>query len=1026
MPSPINCQQQSIRSRVHQLWADNRHPKRRERMLGAVVIPILTGQNDKLTPYALKMKDEIKATFEEMICRTRVYREAISLIDNVSIFMVGKDYSLASKDTVRKALAESELYDQEIILRIDELWQCSTQRIDDARVVMNALRGIKLLQKDKARLLLEYALAASTRMYPIQAYEAGVAVSIGKSLIGEAAPGPSQDVERIGHMMEGEKEPLEIFLSKLDKILGYRTRSEDLKAVFAARNISMQKLDMLGEQIREKKYEEALKTARSIPRISIKSVAMLKLAASLFDVDPQVGCRDRDVLLVQFEYGKRVRNEARKIEKREEFIVKEQSRSGLSRESIISLQKALSERAKMVKLQERIKELETALAEIKVSADDYDNRSTNDWEKNRAVLGLFEKYYDRGDMQWTLSDYYGPIHYLLKHVCDNKEEKGMAAKHISEYGCKDNAAYFLAACSMANAKSGEFSKALKLFNQAVSYLREKSDVRGVDVTPLKIALNFINRNLKSSLDQLEKEVTIKTAQKQIALRMKKNGARQETVKLLLDNYELDQVFNILGGLAPEHAATLLKMILNQRPKLIRDAANRIKELIAKNNLAISDKFLQGIKDKLEKQEWEAFVQSILSAPSPLCENQDFDKFLDQAKNDGRLKETLARALREYVYDPEEYEQYGVAPQINKILSKLVELDRKSADENILWLFGKEPKFLRVMRAEAREFFLDRCNNYYKELKDKFVADLMSADKEAGKRLWREWNTIFMDDLASPELRDITLRIVKEEKDKYAKIAEQIVGAKERYHGMETAERSEKFLIWFKEGFPGMENGQVDWALADTAISSPEEALMKMARKSAEVSGEDLKEYDLFLKKLTLAQKLSARYNLSLPMAYYLASAVREGYPNNARPAFKILKKVLAAIPGQENLDDISVKYPAIPIDTLFLCMAYHNGTFYMDRLLNDFNIVFSAKKIKDSINKKLAIKKALLNIYLNGDHNNKKAVAELLLLVEKDFGKTQHNSFVESLQHIETISAFSDMVKMVEEKTKQISTEEDE
>ena len=156
-------------------------------------------------------------------------------------------------------------------------------------------------------------------------------------------------------------------------------------------------------------------------------------------------------------------------------------------------------------------------------------------------------------------------------------------------------------------------------------------------------------------------------------------------------------------------------------------------------------------------------------------------------------------------------------------------------------------------------------------------------------------------------------------------------------------------------------------------------------------------------------KISDHLGVPLREASQLLKQLMDISPTKHR---KTLRSIDAALNNLSEETDLS-KYPAIPQDTFILCLGYVDG-IGAERILQIFNKVFSAKRIKNSINRKLSIRKSLLNILLCGSKTNIQSVIDLLLLAEDSFEKSQHGPFVEALSYIESLSEFADLIKTVE------------
>jgi|GEM_PF-5195541 len=161
---------------------------------------------------------------------------------------------------------------------------------------------------------------------------------------------------------------------------------------------------------------------------------------------------------------------------------------------------------------------------------------------------------------------------------------------------------------------------------------------------------------------------------------------------------------------------------------------------------------------------------------------------------------------------------------------------------------------------------------------------------------------------------------------------------------------------------------------------------------------------------------SEQAGLSFPEAFETIESLMRILPNKKFRIIDITKKALSQIPKGETLSDLRSKYPAIPLDTFCQCICFVNG-MERQRVLANFNTVFSAKKIRKAVTKKLAIRKALTNIYLSGSKNNMKAVIELLLMVEEGFGKSQQSPFIEALGYIESLGEFGDLIDNIKKRT---------
>jgi hypothetical protein len=136
----------------------------------------------------------------------------------------------------------------------------------------------------------------------------------------------------------------------------------------------------------------------------------------------------------------------------------------------------------------------------------------------------------------------------------------------------------------------------------------------------------------------------------------------------------------------------------------------------------------------------------------------------------------------------------------------------------------------------------------------------------------------------------------------------------------------------------------------------------------------------------------------------------------------LMHQALSRLAKEAKSGDIRNQYSSIPLDTFCQCVCFVNGLGF-ERVMTSFEVVFSAKKIRSDINKKLAIRKALTNILLSKSPNNIRAVVDLLQLVEGSFGKSQQSPFVEALSFIETLGEFGDLIAVIEKTTGQEAEE---
>ncbi|MBU0687736.1 MAG: hypothetical protein KKB81_07860 [Candidatus Margulisbacteria bacterium] len=145
-----------------------------------------------------------------------------------------------------------------------------------------------------------------------------------------------------------------------------------------------------------------------------------------------------------------------------------------------------------------------------------------------------------------------------------------------------------------------------------------------------------------------------------------------------------------------------------------------------------------------------------------------------------------------------------------------------------------------------------------------------------------------------------------------------------------------------------------------------------------------------------------------------AHALMQILPTNQFRVAGVFRRALEVTPAGASLVGVRSAYPAIPFDSLALCICFVNGMPF-DQIMTNFNTVFASKKIRSGRNRKLAIRQVLLKILLSKSKPNMHAVVDLLGFVERGFGKPQQSAFIEALAYIESLSEFGDLITMVEE-----------
>ncbi|MFC1496476.1 hypothetical protein ACFL52_03580 [Candidatus Margulisiibacteriota bacterium] len=755
----------------------------------------------------------------------------------------------------------------------------------------------------------------------------------------------------------------------------------DLFCLLSADNLLDDQIVSVKDMLANSEIEKAFDIAIKIDNPKIKAHAMLRILLSLFTIDPRVARKERIDLV------EGVAKE-RDIYKNGRVLKKQELETGLSREVIVMGNDLKKKYEKYKRFKKRMEVYKKELGQIEQYEDNYNRDYYNE------LTDIFERFINGrqiSDSSWNHRD--------VKKIFRGESTQVGKYGNVCEY----------AALALVHLKNDNLEMASRYFGKVVKNIDERCSENRMQFYFL--TFNQIEENVKSNNERIKKEynafkVAVKASKSLIMGKTKKS-----VTTLLLD--QKDQVLQLLELLPPQNAAALLKRVLKKKPKLIKEQYDAIKSLIDKLSLPITNRFLDGIKELLKKQEYEEMVQKIVANPS--LKNKELITYLNQSKSDPRLKNVLIAALEEdYPGDIDE----GINLQ-KKIVKHLAEIDKEAADQELVKLLNIDPCWIKPMRNIAQEHALRQSNIFYTKFKYMFLNDLQIKDGQARKELWEEWGRFFKDELNSSDLKPVVNKILTTIKNESIEHAGIILAVNGQFKDAILDKQTEEILEWFKAGYQGIEKSDVNWDIAKKAIYDPHESYELRAREYVKSNGQSPQIYDRIISDIKKAKLMTDETGIDFAAAFYLRQGIRSVFKDDFSGAIQFARRILRSIPKYESFERLSSKFPAIPIVALPFCLSYKNNCFYSDRMLGIFNTIFSAKKIKSSINKKRAIMQSLFNIHQKGDSGNKEAVTNMLLLIEKDFSKSQQNSFVESLQHIESISSFGDMIEIVKETIKE-------